>query len=1037
MRAGTLSGLALAALSCSSHDPEHVDFARDIEPVFRERCYGCHGTGEAEAGLRLDDREAALGEGANGRRVVPRNPEGSELYRRVAGLGTRERMPMGGRLAPQEIALIRRWIEEGAPWPEDGTARPRLPPDWAYTSPERQRPPAVGDEAWIENPIDRFVLARIESAGMEPSPRASKETLIRRASLDLTGIPPTTGELDAFLADNDPGYYERLVDRLLASPHYGERWGRTWLDAARYADSNGYEKDRPRAVWAYRDWVVEALNQDMPYDRFVIEQVAGDLLPGAGQPQRVATGFLRNSMANEEGGADPEQFRMEALFDRMDAIGKAVLGLTIQCAQCHDHKYDPISQGDYYRMLAMLNDSYDATQAVYDRDEERQRQRVLEGIRAVERELRRSMPDWRERQGGWEAAVAGDQPAWVPLDARIELGSGEKYQSLPDKSILAQGFAPTQSVVSPTAAIEAGVIRAVRLELITDPRLPLGGPGRSFRGTAALSEFTIDFASQASPDVWEPVRIRQASADVNPPVRPLDAALFPQADGKSRAVGDISLAIDGDDLTAWHTDSGPGRRNVHRKAVFQLAEPIAVREPSLIRFNLAMKHGGSDTDADHSQNLGRFRFSVTDAPGAVADPLPAEVRRIVSSVPGSQRSPQQEAAVFRHWLSTVPSWDAARHRIERLWEQHPEGTSQLVSVKREQPRTTYLLMRGDFLRPAGAVEPGVPSSMHPGPAGDSKPGRLELARWLVDRNAPTTARAVANRIWHGHFGAGLVASVEDLGLRSAEPSHPELLDWLAVELMDNAWSLKHIHRLVVLSATYRQSSRIPASLLERDPRNRLLARAGRFRVDAETVRDIALAAGGLLSKDLGGPPVHPPAPAFLFRPPASYGPKRWPVAEGRQRYRRGLYVFRYRSVPYPVFETFDAPSGKFSCVRRERSNTPLQALITLNETTFVEAARSLALAVLSVRGANDSERAEFLFRRVLSRSPGRAERTELLSLLRRARARFARSDKDARALVRGSTHAGDAIAAGPKREWAAWTAVARVVLNLDEAITRE
>ncbi len=1037
MRSWLSSGFALVALSCQTPGPERIDFARDIAPIFRDRCYGCHGEQQSNGQLRLDSREIAFEEGPSGHRLVPHRPKESELYRRVAGTGPRERMPLGGSLDSREVERIRLWIEEGAEWPARDSVPGNPAPDWAYSPPERREPPAAGRGEWTLNAIDRFVLARLEAAGMDPSPRATKETLLRRLTLDLTGLPPTIGEIDTFLADTRPGSYGRQVDRLLASPHYGEHWGRVWLDAARYADSNGYEKDKPRQVWAYRDWVVGAFNSDMPYDRFVIEQVAGDLLPDAGQSQQVATGFLRNSMVNEEGGADPEQFRMEALFDRMEALGKAVLGLTVQCAQCHDHKYDPISQREYFGMLAMLNDSYESSRAVYSPGEQRERRRVLDSVREVEQALQRSTPDWRDRLGAWEAEASAGLPQWTVLDARIELGSGEKYRVLPDKSILAQGFAPTQSTVSPVAAVNPGTVRAVRLELLTDPRLPLNGPGRSFRGTAALSEFNIEAAVQSAPGVWTAVPVGSATADISPAPRLQDPVLFPQADGEPRTVGGIGLAIDGDDLTAWHTDTGPGHRNSPSKAVFRLAEPLSVEEPSLLRFNMVMKHGGSNTDADHSQNLGRFRLSVTEHANASADPLPAPVRAIVSGVPPPARTPEQEALLFRLWRSTVPAWEAANRQIERLWQEFPEGTTQLVAVQRDEPRVTYVLDRGDFLRPLEPAEPGVPSAMHPMAAVPATPGRLELAEWLVDRRAPTAARAIVNRIWRSHFGVGLVESVEDLGTRSSQPSHPALLDWLAVELMESDWSLKHVHRLIVLSETYRQSSKIEPEGRGRDPRNRLLARAGRFRVDAETVRDIALGASGLLVRDLGGRPVYPPAPELLFRPPASYAPKRWPVESGRHRFRRGLYTFRYRSVPYPAFETFDAPSGKFSCVRRERSNTPLQALVTLNESAFLESARFLALAALAETAADEAGRVGSVFRRVLSRRPASAERSELLSLLRRLRSRFARDGRGAHSLAFDGSAIPPGAAVASETELAAWTALARVVLNLDEAIMRE
>ncbi len=1025
-------------LFVSAAFPEtQVEFVNDIEAIFKEKCYSCHGDKQQLGLLRLDSRNIVFQKGPSGHRIVPGEPAASSLYQRVAGLGEGQRMPLGGELSSPEIEVIQRWILQGANWPKGLGTKDGLKQHWAFVPPSKSSLPTPARSDWIKNPIDNFALARLEEEGLEPSPRASRQTLLRRLSLDIIGLPPTLEEAEKFLADKESGAYERLVERLLASQHYGERWGRSWLDAARYADSDGFEKDKPRQVWFYRDWVVNALNQDMPYDQFIIEQIAGDLLPEASQQQHVATGFLRNSMVNDEGGANPEQFRMEAMFDRMDAVGKAVLGLTVQCAQCHDHKFDPFTQRDYYRMFSFLNNSHEARQSVYTTEEAKLRNELLRGIHEIENGLRSKHPDWRERMHEWEQSIAHNQPEWSVLDAEIELGSGEKYLVLSDKSILAEGYAPTLSTVSPEVRVKSGTINAFRLELLTDPTLPLGGPGRSFLGTGALTEFGIEVASEAEPDSWKNLSIASATADINPKTSWLDPFLFPDKAQKRRLLGDVGFAIDTYLMSAWNLDAGPGRRNAPRKAVFQLSEPLVIEEPMRIKFNLVMMHGGWNSDDNQSLNLGRYRFSSTEAKHATADPLPADVRRIITHVHAEDRSPEEEQAVFSFWRTINPEWATANWQIEQLWGRHPEGSTQLVMSERKEPRMTQVLQRGDFLRPTEQVEPGIPSFLHPLQQTGQNPDRIDFAHWLVDRNSPTTARTIVNRLWQGYFGIGLVETAEDFGLQSTTPSHPELLDWLAVELMDNGWSLKHIHRLITISETYRQVSSISDELLQRDPKNRLLARGSRFRVDGEIVRDIALGASGLLNHDVGGPPVYPPAPEFLFLPPVSYGPKRWYTERGDQRYRRSLYAFRYRSVPYPVLDTFDTPTGNFSCVKRDRSNTPLQALVTLNETVFVEAARALGQKVLLEGGSGDPERINYAFRRVLTREPEKSESDELLTMLENQKHRFSEGNLDPRALAYGDGQPEDMNIDASPSELAAWTAVSRVLLNLDETITRE
>jgi hypothetical protein len=895
----------------------------------------------------------------------------------------------------------------------------------------------VKSRAWVRNPIDRFTLARLEKEGLTPSPEADRATLIRRLSLDLIGLPPTVEEVDAFLADKSEHAYEKLVDRLLASPHYGERWGRHWLDAARYADSDGFEKDKSRQVWFYRDWVINALNRDLPYDRFVIEQIAGDRLPNPTQDQVVATGYLRNSMINEEGGIDPEQFRMEAMFDRLDAIGKGILGLTIQCAQCHDHKYDPLTQAEYYRLFAFLNDAHEANIAVYTPEEQQRRADIFRQVRAIENDLRHRHPDWRQRMEAWEDRVRNDQPAWTVVRPAVleESTGGQKYLPLPDGSFLAQGYAPTKHTVKMTVRTDAQNITAFRLELLNDPNLPLGGPGRSVKGTGALTEFKVQAAPADAPGKAAWVKFVKATADVNPPETPLEP-IFNDKSNKRRVTGPAGFAIDGKDETAWGIDVGPGRRNQPRKAVFLAEKPIAHPNGTLLTFHLTQNHGGWNSDDNQNHNLGRLRLSLTTRPGAEADPLPARVRQVLA-VPRDRRTPAQGAAVFSYWRTTVAEWKDANERIEALWRQHPEGSSQLVLQARERPRDTHVLKRGDFLKPGKRVAPGVPAFLHPLPPG-AAPDRLTFARWLVDRRSPTTARALVNRVWQTYFGTGLVASSEDLGTQSELPSHPELLDYLAVEFMDGGWGLKALHRLIVCSATYRQSSKVSPALHARDPYNRLLARGPRLRVEAEVVRDLALAAGGLLNPAVGGRSVFPPLPQFLLLPPASYGPKVWPEDKGPDRYRRALYTFRYRSVPYPLLQTFDAPNGDFACVRRARSNTPLQALMTLNEPVFLDCARGLALRTLADGGPSDADRVVYAFRRCLARKPTREECADLLALLHKQQQHFARPGAKPWDLAAADPANPPALPAGSTPEQlAAWTVVARVLLNLDETITKE
>jgi len=1018
-----------------------VDFVREVQPIFAARCYDCHGEAKQESSLRLDSRENTFKGGYHGPAVVPGDSAKSVLYQVITATH-KELDPMpkkGGRLSEQQVALIKTWIDQGAVWPESASVKvaSTSKEHWAFKAPELPALPKVKNKRWVENPIDRFVLAKLEHERIKPSLEADKVTLLRRLSLDLIGLPPTPAEVDAFLADRSKDAYEKQVERLLNSPHYGERWARVWLDGARYADSDGFEKDKPRDVWFYRDWVINAFNRDLPYNEFVIEQLAGDLLPNATQDQRVATGFLRNSMINEEGGVHPEQFRMEAMFDRLDAIGKSMLGLTIQCAQCHDHKYDPIAQSEYYQLFAFINDSAEGSINVYSPEQNMQRAQLLGEIAKLEEDLKHRTPDWEKKLAAWETQTKAKAPQWTVLPLGNSGDNAQRYYDFPDGSLMASGYAPTRFSSVFTNTVTAREIRAFRLEMMTDKNLPAQGPGRSVDGLFALTEFKVEAEDAANPGKKKAVKFVNAVADYSN-----DKQTLPEIyqggykTNELRVTGPASYAIDGDNKTAWGIDAGPGQRNQDRTAIFIAEDNVAFPKGTKFTVQLVQQHGGKNSNQNQNLNVGKFRVSFAGEIKEEPAPLPNHIAKILDT-PREKRTRLQQADLFSYWRQQVPEWQATNERIAALWKQHPDSSTQMVLQRMDDPRDTFLLKRGDIMKPDRKVQPGVPAVLNPLPR-NADGSRLTLARWLVDPKSPTAARSIVNRVWQTYFGIGIVETSEDLGVQSPAPSHPELLDWLSVTFMDEEWSLKKLHQLIVTSATYRQSSKVTPEQYALDPNNRLLARGARFRVEAELVRDIALTASGLLNHKVGGPSVYPPIPEFLILPPASYGEKVWDEEKGDNRYRRSLYTFRYRSVPYPILQAFDAPNGDFSCVRRGRSNTPLQALMTLNDPISMEAAQALARRVLRDGGSTEISRLEYAFRCCVSRKPTKEELKELEALLDNQVARF--NDKDAKPL---ELAASDEIKlpAAPKdisdARLAAWTAVSRVLLNLDETITKE
>ena len=1041
------------------------DFSRDVRPILSQHCFKCHGPDDKtrKGGLRLDLRDSATKEAKSGAvALVPGQPDKSELVARIFSTDEDELMPppsVKRTLTPEQKDTLRRWVAAGAEYQQH----------WAFVKPKQAKVPDVraqlsvlsaqskqhvqseklSTEHWAlsTNPIDAFILKRLLEANLAPSPEADPATLCRRIYLDLVGIPPTPQEQDDFLKSairNRQSAIETLADRLLASPRYGERWARKWLDLARYADTNGYEKDRPRTIWPYRDWVINALNADKPFDQFTVEQIAGDMLPGSTLDQKIATGFHRNTMLNEEGGIDPNEFRFHAMTDRVATTGATWLGLTLGCAQCHTHKFDPLTHREYFQLMAFMNnaDEPDIDLPQADAEEQQKKNTALAAkllaelpekwaakhapkpVENSEAQPQASSPDSTptpkptldEKFAAWLARERARTVQWQPLRPASAKSNMPLLTIEPDASVFRSGdISKSDTYELHFRDVPAGVT-AIRLEALPDPRLPAHGPGMAFyegpKGDFFIAEFTLHADGQ-------PVKFSGATESYSKNTfgsTPTTAALM----------------LDGDPQTGWSTAGRMGERHT---AVLTLRSPAA-----------AISSGGDWTvklamGRHYACSLGRFRISITtDARPAVARDLPSETESLLA-LPDEKLTAAQRVRLREEFLLSLPELKDEASRIRTLRKPvQPPATLGFRERPPENPRPTFIHNRGEYLQPTEPVTPSVPAFLNP-IAGNAKPDRLALARWLVSPENPLTSRVIVNRQWAAFFGRGIVKTTEDFGYQGEVPTHPELLDWLAVEFVKQSWSLKKLHRLIVTSATYRQSSvlsaqksvlSIPKSgagdqkqgtasgvplstehwALSTDPDARLLSRFPRTRLDAEIIRDAALASGGLLVEKIGGPSVRPPQPEGVTE--AAYGGG-WTPSTGPDRWRRSLYTFSKRTAPFALYNTFDGPTGEACIPRRDVSNTPLQALTLLNDIVFTEAAQSFG-KILAGRNASDAEKLDEAFRRIVCRKPADDERATLLKFFQTQRAR----------LTDGK----------PSADAAAWSALVRALFSLDEVVTK-
>lgn len=1145
-RAMLRTRLAAAALVPLCPAAAEVNFNRDIRPILTENCFPCHGPDPSarKAKLRLDLAEQAVKPAKSGAlAIVPGKPEQSELVKRIFSTDPEELMPRREThkvLKTEQKEKLRQWIQEGAIYQGH----------WSFTPPVRPPvPPENNQKSQIKNPIDAFIAARLGESGL--SPAADRPTLARRAALDLTGLPPSPAEVGAFVADTAPDAFERYVDKLLASPHYGERWARMWMDIARYADSAGYGSDPLRLnIWPWRDWVIHAFNQNVSWDKFSRLQLAGDLLEHPAPEQIIATGFHRNTMTNTEGGTDDEEWRVAAVKDRAAVTAQAWMGLTMGCAQCHSHKFDPISQEEYYRFYALFNQTEDTDQPderptlpVPTAEQRAKMDALQKEIASMEARLKSNTPELEKELATWEQQVSRDA-GWQALDvATLTTGDAPapRWEKQSDGSILTRDSAPGAITFHLAAGTKLHGLTGLRLEVLPDDSLPGRGPGHASGGNAVVSDLTVTAQPAAGPAPG----VRYVRIEAPGKKRFLHLAevqvfagkenLAPQGTASQSSTafgGDASRANDGntdgeftknsvshtgsDDGPWWEVDLGSAR-NVDRIAVWNRKEaaerltnwrivaldekhqpvwkrdvekppspsfetaldparPVTLTHPSAdfsqekwdvgmaidgkpdtgwawspqggmahtaaFEFSQPVDFPGAETQlnisiAQHygqSHTLGRFRLSVTTA----APPftiLPRNLRTTLATA-AAQRTPEQKHALlafFRPFSKTLADATAqVAEKKKALASIQPVAVPVMRELPPDKRRKTHFLNKGNFLDPGEEVQPGFPAAFGAPPPG-TPASRLGVVQWIFSAENPLTARVAVNRFWAQLFGTGIVETEEDFGMQGAYPSHPELLDWLAVEFRDTGWDLKRLLKLIVTSATYCQSSAVRADTASIDPRNRLLSRYPRRRLDAEQVRDQALALSGLLSEKIGGPSVYPPQPDGLWKA-AFNGERTYHTSKGEDKYRRGLYTIWRRTVPYPSMATFDAPSRETCTLRRTPTNTPLQAYVTLNDPVYVEAAEALARRILKEGGPDTASRVNFGLTLVLARPADPAAAAALTKLFVSELARCKADPNAAQKLA--TNYLGPLPPGVDAAEAAAWTAVANVLLNLDGVLMK-
>jgi hypothetical protein len=1134
-----------------------IDYAKQVKPILAKHCYDCHGAEMQESGLRLHAKRSAMAGGDSGTAIKPGDAAASPLLARVAGIGDGARMPpedSGDALSAEEVGILRAWIEQGAKWPDgaDGDVKLAGQEHWAYQPPKAHVPPEVSNAAWSRTAIDRFILARLDKEGLKPSAEFDRPRLLRRVALDITGVPPSAQDVDAFVADSSPDAFERAVDRLLASPKYGERWAATWLDLARYADTQGYEKDNRRTIWRYRDWVINAFNHNLPFDQFTIEQLAGDLLPNATPEQVLATAFHRNTMTNTEGGTDNEEFRVAAVVDRVNTTWAVWMATTFACCQCHSHKYDPFTQREYYQFFAFLNQTEDQ-----DNDDEspvaampsiaqrRETARLERSLAAIDAKIAAMSPDLAAEAAAWAARLRGTVEWQTLSPSAIKSSDGTMLALQPDASILASGSRPENDTYTIDADGDWTGVTAIRLEVLPDASLPSQGSGRADDGNFVLSRFAataeprdaaprkgrfvrielpgksrilslaevevlaaeqnIANAGKASQSTtaYEGVAERAIDGNTNGAYEAgstthsahednprwevdlgamkaidrvtiwnrLGAELYPRLNGcrvllldDARKVvwettvaeapqKDVTLSVSGERSLAFAAataDFSQGdfavgealasknlRKNgwavqphvkAAHEAVFVLDSPL-IGDAGKLRVVLEQRYERPYF------TLGRFRLSVTrDATVRDKHALPAGVRTALA-VPHEKQSDAERTAILTHYQSIAPQTKTLRAERAAVEKQIAAIDPPKIPVLRALPaakqRTTKIMNRGNFLDLGDAVSPGVPATTH-ALAKDLPADRLGMARWMASADNPLFGRVLVNRLWERLFGIGIVETTEDFGTQGAPPSHPELLDWLAVDSVRQEWDVKGVLRRIVSSSVYRQTSHVTPELLEKDAYNRLLARGPRVRLSAETVRDQALAISGLLSNKMHGASVMPPQPDGVWK--VVYSGDNWATSPGEDKYRRGLYTFWRRTSPHPAMVAFDAPSREFCVLRRAKSNTPLQALVTLNDPVYIEAAQALARRVVREGGATARDRIAYAIKLCVCRDATEREITRVSELLDSERKHFASDAAAAKKIA--ESHAGPTPSGLDTAELAAWTVVANVLLNLDEVITK-